>query len=154
MLVSREPNKLIIYRGWPAGERRPDMIPEDEKQEEVPPELRAAIVREEIRNPMDFSYLMREECALVGIEYRGNGNEENDEEGAESEQEDDANIGFDMWNDGRQYIEGYDDDDDDDGITEVGVDMWNGGKWYAEDEDEDKAEDEIWSSKLEGIEAD
>lgn len=144
VLVSREPNKLIIYRGWPAGERRPDMFPEDEKEEEVPPELRAAIVREEIRNPMDFSYLTREECALVGIEYAGNR--------AESEQEDDFNKNF----DGRQHSE--DDDDNYYGVTEA---VWNDEKWYAEhedeedeNEDEDDAEAEIWNMKLEDIESD
>lgn len=79
MLVSREPNKLIMYRGWPAGECRPDMVAEDEREEEVPAELRAAIMSEEVRNPKDFSYLTREECALVGIEYTGSGSEEEDD---------------------------------------------------------------------------
>jgi hypothetical protein len=137
VLVSREPNKLIIYRGWPAGEQRPDMVTEDEKEEEVPQELRTAILREEVRDPMDFSYLTREECSLVGIEYTGNGNEKEDEEPAELEQEDEANDGFDMWNDNE--------------MTEV-VDMWNHEEWYTEDEDD--AEAETWSSKLEAIEAD
>lgn len=135
VLVSREPNKLIIYRGWPAGEQRPDMVTEDEKEEEVPQELRTAILREEVRDPMDFSYLTREECSLVGIEYTGNGIEKEDEEPAELEQEDEAND--DMWNDNE--------------MTEV-VDMWNHEEWYTEDEDD--AEAETWSSKLEAIEAD
>lgn len=141
MLVSREPNKLIIYRGWPAGEQRPDMVTEDEKEEEVPQELRAAILSEEVRDPMDFSYLTREECSLVGIEYTGNGNEEKDEERAALEQEDEANTDFDIWNDNE--------------ITEAGVDMWSQGDWYTEgEEEEDDTEAETWSSKLEAIEAD
>ncbi|KAG0620384.1 hypothetical protein M758_4G212100 [Ceratodon purpureus] len=143
VLVSREPNKLILYRGWPAGEQRPDMVSEDEKEEVVPQELRAAILSEEVRDPLDFSYLTREECSLLGIEYRGTGNEENDCERAESEQEDEANSGFDMWNDNE--------------ITEAGADMWTQGNWYTEEEEEEEEEDdeaETWSSELETIEAD
>lgn len=129
VLVSREPNKLIIYRGWAAGERRPDLAPEDEHEEEVSPDLRAAIMSEEIRNPMDFSYLTREECALVGIEYRGHETEENDE----SEQEDNVSCELDIWNDGKQNTG----NSDDDRVTEVGVNTWNEEeKWYAENEDE------------------
>jgi len=66
---------------------------------------------------------------LVGIEYRGNETEENDE----SEQEDNVNYGFDIWNDGRKNTGS----DDDDGVTEVGVNTWNEEeKWFAENEDE------------------
>ena len=141
MLVSREPKKLIIYRGWPAGEQRPDMVTEDEKEEEVPQELRAAILSEEARDPKDFSYLTREECALVGIEYTGNGNDEEDKELAELEQEDEANAVYNMWN-GNEIAEG--------------VDMWNSDKWYIEEDEEDEhnTEAETWSSELEASEAD
>lgn len=85
------------------GECRPDMVSEDEGEEEVSPELRAAILSEEVRNPKDFSYLTREECALVGIEYTGNG----------SAEEDDVTYllpdegGPDIWNE-----EGAEDEDD------------------------------------------
>lgn len=134
VLVSREPNKLIIYRGWPAGEQRPDMVTEDENVEEVSQELRAAILSEEVRDPMDFSYLTREECSLVGIEYTGNGTEEQDEEPGEEleelEQEDEANASSDMWNPNENWsIEG-------------------------KDEDEDDTEAETCSSKLDAVEAD
>lgn len=135
VLVSTEPSKLIFYRGWPAGEERPDTTTYKE-EEEVSAEVRAAIVKEEeVRDPKDFSYLTKEECAFVGIEYTGNG-----EEGDNNEVEDGTlqNV-VDSWTEEEwsdEDIEVGDEDDEDDDDDEFS-NFLNAGFAESDDEDED-----------------
>lgn len=134
VLVSTEPSKLIFYRGWPAGEERPDTTTYKE-EEEVSAEVRAAIVKEEqVRDPKDFSYLTKEECAFVGIEYTGNGEEGDNDEVEEGTLQ---NV-VDSWTEEEwsdEDIEDGDEEDEDD--DDEFSNFLNAGFAESDDEDED-----------------
>lgn len=53
---------------------------EEEEEEEILLEFRVVIMMEEVWDLMDYSYFIREEFFLIGIEYKGNGIKENDRE--------------------------------------------------------------------------
>ena len=89
---------------------------------------------EEVRDPKDFSYLTKEECAFVGIEYTGNGEERDN---IEVEEEGTLQNVVDAWTEEEWSDEdievGDEEDEDDDEFSN----FLNAGFAESDDEDED-----------------
>lgn len=91
---------------------------------------------EEVRDPKDFSYLTKEECAFVGIEYTGNGEEgDNDEAEEEGTLQDVVDSWTEEWSDKDIEVGGEEVEDDDEFSN-----FLNAG--FAESDYEDDDEDD------------
>jgi hypothetical protein len=130
VLVSTEPSKLIMYRGWPEGEEHPSVAAATEN-ELISPELRSAMrIEDETVDRDDLSYLSEAEARLL---YKDKGND--DDEG-----EDEDDWGVDAWNE-EEWEEDEDEDDDVDGQkTMQGLDEEILNQWGEEDFSDDDSE--------------
>jgi hypothetical protein len=88
ILISTEPSKLIFYRGWPAGEERPDMSTDEEGDRAL---------HKEGQDSMAINNLIKESSASIKQPNMHDKGDEGAEDGEDDGLVDEDDMGIDAW---------------------------------------------------------
>lgn len=88
ILISTEPSKLIFYRGWPAGEERPDMSTDEEGDRAL---------HKEGQDSMAINNLIKESSASFEQSNMHDKGDEGAEDGEDDGLVDEDDMGIDAW---------------------------------------------------------